>query len=389
MRLKTVLPVLVIILASVGAITLLATRETVTPQPPVRRLPSLRVTTVRPESLQLHVDSQGTVMPRTESQLIPEVSGPVVWTSPSLVSGGFFDAGDRLLKIDPARYETALERAHANLGRSAGEFEYAQAALLRQEKLAADEIVSETRFEEAQLAMSVARANLRDAKAALEEAQRDLQRTEIRAPFRGRVRDETVGVGQFVNRGNAFATLYATDFLEVRLPVPDDQLAYFDVPLWERDNDAAELPQVRLYTRFAGEDRSWWGRVVRTEGEIDPQSRMVHVVARVENPRDGLETDGLPLPVGLFVQAEIEARTVQEVYVLPRAALYDTEHVVVVDRENRLRLRRIVVLRLDRDEVLISEGLELGERVCLSPPADLIDGQVVDPIAEDPQEVGS
>ncbi len=380
MRLKTILPALVIGVTVAGAFALLATRKTVSPQPTQRRLSALRVTTVAPESLQLYVHSQGTVMPRTESQLIPEVSGPVVWTSASLVSGGFFSAGDPLVRIDPARYETALERAHANIGRTVGEFEFAQAVLRRQEKLAADEIVSATRFEDAERAMSVARANLRDAKAALEEAQRDLKRTEIRAPFRGRVRHETVDVGQFLNRGSPFATLYATDSLEVRLPVPDDQLAFFDTPLWGRNPAGLELPKVRLHTRFAGAERSWMGRVVRTEGEIDPQSRMVHVVARVENPGDTEGSDEFPLPVGLFVQAEITARWVDEVYVLPRAALYDAEHVVVADEENRLRRRRIGILRLDRDQVLVSEGLVAGDRVCVSPPADLIEGQLIEPL---------
>lgn len=374
MRLKTLLPVAVLLAAIAGAFALLATRETVSPKPPERRLRAMRVVSAQPQSVELNVRSQGTVMPRTESQLIPEVSGPVVWTAAALATGGHFEKGDLLLRIDASRFKTAAERAQAALGRAKGELEYAQAVLRRQEKLAAEEIVSANLFEDAQRAMSVADANVRDADAALDEAWRDLERTEIRAPFRGRVREETVGVGQFINRGTAFATLYATDFVEVRLPVPDDELAYFEVPLWQ--GGQAELPEVRLYTRFAGAERSWWGRVVRTEGEIDPKSRMVHVIARVENPSGrSSEPDNAPIPVGLFVQAEIAARAVHEVYVLPRSSLWNANHVVVADKESRLQRREVEVLRVDGDQVLVSWGLAPGDRVCVSPPADLIDGQ--------------
>ena len=379
MRLKFILPVIVILIAVGGAVTLVRTRQTVAPQPTERRLQSVRVVTSSPETVQLQVRSQGSVVPRTVSQLIPEVSGSVIWTSPSLVSGGYFEEGESLVSVDPAEYQTALERAHANVSRTTGEFEYAESELARQRSLVADQIVAEKGFEQAQRAMRVADADQRDAKAALEQAQRDLYRTQIRAPFRGRVRDESVDVGQFVNRGSAFATLYATDFLEVRLPVPDDQLAYFEVPLWQQTT-IAEQPRVRLYTRFAGEERSWWGRVVRTEGEIDRESRMVHVVARIEN---SAATDAAPLPVGLFVQADIEARSVDGVYSLPRSVLWDDEHVIVVDYEDRLRRQPVTVLRVDRDQVLISHGLETGDRVCVSPPADMIDGQVVNPFADE------
>ncbi len=399
MRLKILLPVLVIVAAILGAIALLATRETVVPNPPERRLPAMRVMAVSPESLTLSVRSQGTVAPRTESRLIAEVPGPVVWTSQSLVSGGYFEKGEPLVRIDPARYETALARAQAAHARAQGEYEYARAVLKRQEKLAADEIVSPTLFEDTQRAMSVAEASLRDAEAALVEAERDLARTEIRAPFRGRVRDESVDVGQYVTVGSPFATLYATDYLEVRLPIPDEELAYFETPILGRPD--ANFPEVELHTRFAGAERSWWGKVVRTEGEIDSQSRMVHVIARVENPAPGsaaADGDAIPITVGLFVQADIAAGVARDVFVLPRGALWGESEVVALDEQDRLQLRSVEVLRIERDHLVISSGLEAGDRVAVAPPADLIVGQRVEPIDEGesmsgrlsarPQEVG-
>ncbi len=385
MRLKTFLPIVVIVAAVSGAFLLVATRKTVEPQPVERRLQAVAVATVQPETIQLEVASQGTVAPRTESQLIPEVSGPVVWMSPSLVTGGYFEQGDVLARVDPARYQTALERAIANVERARGEFEYAHATLERQRQLAEEEIVSPLRFEEAQRGETTARANLADAEAALGDARRDLERTEIRAPFEGRVRDEQVDLGQYVNRGTPFATLYATDYLEVRLPVADDQLAFFENAVWERDAGGPN-PRVRLYTRFAGADHDWWGEIVRTEGEIDPLSRMVHVIARVRNP---IGEDGTPLPVGLFVQASIEARLEESVFVLPRAALYDATRVVVVDDEDRLRLRVVTIVRLDRDTVIVGDGLVGGERVAAAAPAEIVEGSQVRPFVRGSRGVDS
>jgi len=139
-------------------------------------------------------------------------------------------------------------------------------------------------------------------------------------------------------------------------------------------------PEVELSARFAGERHTWQARVVRTEGEIDPRTRMVNVVARVENPYQ--RSDGRPpLAVGLFVDAEILGRTVEDVMVLPRAALHEGDVVHVVDAEDRLRLREVKVLRRHREQVVIAAGLAPGERVSLTPLSAPVDGMLVKPVA--------
>jgi RND family efflux transporter MFP subunit len=215
--------------------------------------------------------------------------------------------------------------------------------------------------------------------AAREQAERDLARTEVRAPFDGRVRDERVDVGQFVSRGVSVGTLYAVDFAEVRLPVPDEELAFLDLPLvWPGELPAGEGPEVRLVARFGGDEHEWLGRVVRTEGEIDPRSRMVHVVARVEDPYGRRAAAGRPpLAVGLFVQAHIRGKLARAVALLPRAALRESGQVLVVDAAGRLRFRDVDVLRAQRDEVVIRAGLADGERVSLSPLTTVVDGMRV------------
>jgi RND family efflux transporter MFP subunit len=226
---------------------------------------------------------------------------------------------------------------------------------------------------------TVAESNLLDARAALEQAERDLERTEILAPFDGRIRDEQVDIGQFVNRGNAVARVYATDYAEIRLPIPDAQLAFLDVGTIG-PGSPVEIGSavVRLSAIFAGVPTEWEGRVVRTEGEIDQRTRMVTVVARVEDPYHmNSDLPQVPLAVGLYVQAEIEGPQVENAIVVPRYAMRNESRILVVDRENRLHSRAVEILRIDLDDVLVQGPLPPGERICVSPLQVVVEGMQV------------
>jgi RND family efflux transporter MFP subunit len=385
MKKVLLVPLLVVLTAVVGAFLLVATAPSVENVTPDRAIPAVRTLAPTASSVTLTVRSQGTVAPRTESAVVPEVSGRVVWVSPALVSGGFFLKGETLLRIDPRDYEMARNRAKSSVARAEGEAEFAESELARQRRLSERKVASSQQLSSAQRADHVARADLADARVALEQAEWDLARIEITAPFEGRVREESVDVGQFVSRGAAIASIYATDYAEIRLPVADDQLAYLRLP-GMREASEDEGPIVRLHARFAGAEREWLGRVVRTEGEIDPRSRMVHVVARVEHPYqvgDDSNDVRAPLAVGLFVQAEIEGPVVEDVIVVPRYAMRDDSNILVVDAEDRLRIRAVEVLRIDRDEVLIRSNLAAGERICISPIQIVVEGMPVKPVAEE------
>ena len=376
---KLLLPIAVLAIAMLGAVLLVATQSPLAGRPNERSFRAVRVMPVEMIPVRLDVFSQGTVSPRTESELIPEVSGRVIWTSPALVSGGYFEQGAALLRISSEDYAAARERARAALARARSEDEHARQVLARRRGLSERAVVSEAALDDALRAARVASANLREARVVLEQAGRDLARTEVRAPFTGRVREERVDVGQFLNRGQAYATLYATDLVEVRLPIADAQLAYLELPLWEAIPTAEfELPEVTLSARFAGREREWRGRLVRTEGEIDARSRLVHVVARIAN---GPASEALPLPVGLFVQARIAGREIDGVAVIPRQALQAPGRVFVVDGEDRLRFRDVEVLRIQGDDALIARGLDPGERICISPIQTPVDGMRVQPVA--------
>jgi len=421
---KTLLPIAILSGALVVVALLFALQEPVEPRPTIVMVPVVRTVRAEPRAVKLTVVAHGTVVPRTESDLVPQVSGEVVWMSPSLVSGGFFEKGEPLVRIDRADYEAELESARAAVARARSQLSRARKERERQQRLADRSAASESNIDDAENSFQVAEATRREAFAHLGRTERDLDRTELRAPYAGRVREESLDVGQFVTRGAAVAKLYAVDHAEVRLLVPDRELAFIDLPLrWDRrrtsapellpeapdprpevDNaDAGQAPApkvapvppgsgplVHLRAEFMGQHHEWLGRVVRTEGELDPKSRMVVLVARVEDPYGRkLGSSGPPLVVGLFVEAEIEGITLENVVVLPNTALSpEGDSVYVVDGQSRLRTRRVRVVRVESERVVIGDGLAAGERIAISPPRGAVDGMQVQPTPDpEPEQV--
>jgi multidrug efflux pump subunit AcrA (membrane-fusion protein) len=185
-----------------------------------------------------------------------------------------------------------------------------------------------------------------------------------------------VDVGQFVNRGTAMGTIYAVDFVEVRLPVQDEELAYLNIDMFHQRETFSNPAPVILRARFAGREHEWHGTVVRTEGELDPRTRMVNLVARVADPYADTHNRP-PLSIGLFVDAEILGAMASDVVVIPRSALRGNDQVIIVDADERLRYRQVEVLRVDSNEVLIQSGLRKGERVCISALEIEMDGMLV------------
>ncbi len=383
---KTLLPIIVILLGSVASVGLVVSRSPVQTHalPPIA--PLVRVQRAALETIRLQIETQGTVAPRTESNLVAEISGRITWVSPSLTSGGFLEGEEVLVRIEPTDYQVAVERAGAALVRAESELRLARDNLERRRRLADKGVASNAALDDDANRHRVAEAAQRDARAWLRQAEHDLSRTEIRSPFEGRVRGKHVGVGQFVTRGATIARVYAVDYAEVRLPIPDADAAFLQLPIdYRNEATAPEGPGVLLEAQFAGKAYSWRGRIVRTEGELDPKTHMIHAVARVENPYSrGDNPNQPPLAVGLFVNALIDGIEVENVTALPRTALRGGDKIVVVDESSRLRSRRVDILRRDRDQVWIQSGIEAGESVCITPLAVVVDGMEV-VIASDPE----
>ena len=370
---KALAPVLVLcagLLATTGLVAIEPRNE---PREIAERLQTVAVTIAEAQPVQLHVRAQGTVEPRLETELVVEVSGRVVWISTALEAGGTFVAGEPLLRIDARDFESALERARAGVERAASEHRLAHATEVRRKTLHDVGATSPAALDEAESRAGVAAATLREARAALAEAELDLERTEVRAPFDGRVRSPAVSVGMFASRGTAAARVYSSDAVEVRLPIPSDDLAFLDLGAPGTD----EAPHVILTGHFAGRTQRWQGRLVRTEGVLDARTRMLVAVARVDLDPNGEDAQ---LPVGLFVEAEIEGRRVASAFDLPRAALRGEDQLLLIDAESStVHLRQVEVLRAIGDRILVGAGIEEGEQVASRALAMLVEGMEVRP----------
>jgi RND family efflux transporter MFP subunit len=375
---KGLLTVTVLFVALIMAYALLATAPSPEQVEPEQVATAIRVQDVNVVSVQLSVRSQGTVTPRTESALIPEVSGRVEWISPNLVPGGYFKEGDVLLRMDNRDLQSSVERSRAALARAEAEAEHSRFEMERQQKLVKENLTSQASLESSIRAKRVSEAAVTEARVAFQQAERDLVRTELKAPYAGLVRNKNVDVGQFISRGSNLGSIYAADSVEVRVPLADNQLAFLDLPLGVRGELAPEdQANVTLSTHYGGHYYEWKGKLVRTEAEIDTRTRMVNAVVRVE----GETADDQPnLPVGLFVNAAIEGLTADNVVVLPRGALRNQNQVLIVDADSRLRFRDVDLLRFEQDSVIIQGGLAEGDIVNLSPIQTVIDGMRVKPI---------
>lgn len=335
---------------------------------------AVRALTVTPQTLALSVTSEGNVQPRVEMELVTQVAGEVISVASSLLTGGEFTAGDTLITVDPRDYEIALLRARSSLARATAELNFAKEEQVRVRALYAKELASLAQLQAIERAFLVAQSAEADAAARVSRAQIDLERTVLKAPFSGRVRDEAVDVGQFLQKGRAVATLYDTERLEVRLPLADAQLAYLDPEFANTGIASADPIPVTLTANFGGRQQSWAAQLLRSEGDISTASRFLYVIAEVSQSTN---ENGVRLPVGLFVNAAIQGRTVDDLVSIPRTALRSGNNVMVIDENNRLQFREVQIFRLSEAHALISGGLNTGERISISALQFVVEGMPV------------
>ncbi len=339
-------------------------------RPSKKLIPLVDVIEARPQSYSVQLSSRGTVSPRTESTLTSQVSGRVIRISDHFRPGGFFEANEELLQIDPIDYELALTSAKAEIQqmRLALTEEKAQAKQAESDwkKLGMKGKPDALVMREPQLAE--ARAMLASANAKVKRAQIDLERSRIIAPYAGRIMEQHVDIGQYVSSGTTLAKIYATEYVEVRLPLTDRQLAYVDLPESYRGEVATKKgPEVKLSAELGNKIYSWKGRIVRTEGSIDTQSRQLFVTAQVDDPYVRSKEDRPPLKIGQFVRAQIVGKTLNNVYVLPRSVLSGTDGILIAveDQENKyhVQYRSLKIVWQDSENVVIGSGLSGGELV--------------------------
>jgi RND family efflux transporter MFP subunit len=337
--------------------------------PPASR-PVVSAFRVAPETEPIRVKSFGSVKAKRSISVVPRVSGEIVEKSPHFEAGGYFKAGQILLRIDDTDYIMAAQQARANVAQSEYNLalaeEEAQVALREWDRIGSDGMDPDASSEPTALVMhepqlKLARANLQSAKAALDQAELNLDRCTITAPFDGRVLDTAVDAGQFIRSGANLGTIYATAIAEVTVTIADDDLAWITV---NYDAEDGGVP-VDVTADFAGARHHWDGRAVRLGGAVDNRSRLVSVVVEIPNPyeRSGKRP---PLIEGMFVDVMFTSQPPAGAVVIPRSALRPNDQVWIIDTENRLQIRQVVVARAGVEQAIITEGLATGERVCTS-----------------------
>lgn len=338
---------------------------------------------IKAEARQVTLDviAQGEVRPRTDINLTAEVAGRIVKTSDEFVVGGAFEPGDLLVKIEDSDYRAALAGAKARMAQAEELLrrEEAESDLAKKdyEALGRDGDASELTLRMPQLAQ--ARAAYAAAKADYNAAELNLARTSIKAPFMGRVRERTAGVGQFISPGAPIGRIFSTDVAEIRLPLTDGDLAKLGLSLAFIEDAENPGPSVTLSGTFAGEFHEWKARIARTDGAIDPATRQISAIAVVDDPYGAGADEGAPLPMGLFVDARIEGKPIESAIVLPRSALYGRDTVYVIGADAAIEARTVTVVSADKDTITIAGGVFDGERVVTSPLRGAKDGDKVTP----------
>ncbi len=368
---KVGLPVLIIIAAVLFAMLMVMSREAPEKVEQEEKAFLVNAKPVALENLNFKVEAQGTVRPKVQTVLSTQVSGKVVALSDAFVEGGMFKKGDVLVKLEQADYITDMKAAEAELARvkAALEEEQARGKVAEVEwRSVKNSVAPELGLRKPQLAEAL--ANVRAAEAELERAQRNLDRTLIKAPYDGLVKTKDIDVGQYLTVGETLGTVFGTDIAEVRLPLTDNDLAYLNL------NDSA-LP-VSLTARVAGKNHVWQGKLVRSEGVLDEDSRVIYGVVEVKDPYVRISTNSqAPLRFGRFVRAQITGERADNIVVLPRQLLRLDGSVIVVKADMTLKITHVNVVRADEENVYIDQGLEQGDLIATSVIPNPYDGMTV------------
>lgn len=357
---------------------------------PASTPPLVQFISADPGSSRLDVQTQGSVQAERQISLTAQVAGRVDSVSPAFVQGGFFNAGDTLLQLEKADYELAIARARSQVAAAARTLaeEEGQALQAKREWRDLGGVKANALFlREPQLA--AAKAAFIAAQADLRVAELNLKRTSISLPFNGRIVAKSVDIGQFLGAGSLVATAYGTDQVQVRLPITDRQLALLDLPLGRSEVSDSRLPKVTISAVVGGERWQWQGHISRTDASIDIDSRVLYAVALVDEPFSVLAASRRPpLTPGLFVEAEIEGKTLEAIVRLPRSALRSDGSVMLVDAESRLAAKPVKTLFSDGRSAWL-RGLSAGDRVVVEGEAVLFAGMIVTALPAQQLAVGA
>ena len=345
----------------------------------------IEVQKIQPIDYEISVASYGTVQPQTQSFLVSQVGGMVVSVSENFRDGAFIKKGDVLLNIDDRDFDIEVNVAKANLAQAkqayAQEVAQSEQALKDWQSLGLDGEPNDLVLRKPQL--ESAQSNLLAAESSLYRAQLNLERTEIVAPFDGRLINSFVDIGEVVGVNAQLGEIYATDYVEVRLPLKNSDLGFVDLPETYADENAqsTSYPDVVLTSGFGNGD-SWTGKIVRVESVIDSNARQLHVIAQIDNPFSSDHQS--PIKIGQYVTAEISGITMTDAIMIPNTAIYQNSFVYIAE-EAVVERREVDILWQSESDTVISSGLEFGDQLVTTPLGQVTSGtrvQIIDEAVE-------
>jgi len=368
--------------AIIGSLALIAMLIKLNPPEAPQRRPFagpqmvVATTPVESQDYRVYLQSYGTVQPRTQSVLVAQVGGQIISINENVRDGGFFEKGDVLGQIDPRDYAADVRISEASLADARQALAEAQArsnqALEDWERLGNTGEAPDLVLRVPQL--EAASARVKSAESSLQKAQLDLERTQLVAPFAGRVLRKLVDVGQVVSNNTQVAEIYATDVVEIRLPLRNRDLGFIDLPESFRFGETESPAESRVIIRsdLIGRE-AWDARLVRTEGAIDESARQLHVIAQIDDPFGKKSEGRSPLKIGQYVTAEIPGNELSNVLVIPNNTIYQGSYVYIVE-DDLLRRRDIVIDWQNDTDALIGEGLARGDQLVTTPLGQVTSG---------------
>lgn len=335
-----------------------ASAEETEEKKPVDSRPVVSVETLVPVDHQVQITSYGEVMPLESTVLAAQVSGEVLNWNKNFVAGGVVQRGDILFTIEPDTYEAAVLQAEAQIS-------LAEASLIEElarQKVAEREArnlpksqVSDLYLRKPQVIS--AQAQLKSAEASLRIAKRNLAKTQVRAPYDALVVSRDIGSGQFVSAGMRVAELNNIETAEIIIPI-----AGFDSQFLPASLDTATAmvsTQGNVITERTG-------LVNRNLGLVDQDTRMQHVVIRVEDPY-GLKTDESSIKFGTYVKVTFAGKELKNVFKIPQS-LVNKRKIWLLDDENKLNSHDVNVIREEGTYFYIDSGLSDRDRLVKNLP---------------------
>jgi len=389
-------PIAIILLAIFALIVFAALSPKPAKKPVIIKAPLIEVKNIVRKNVTFTITSQGSVLPRTQTNLVSEVSGQITWVNDKYHVGGFFSKGEVLLSINDSSYQVALLQAQSRL-------EAANAVLI-EEQARKDQAEDEWRLTGKSLSeapilalrlpqLQKAQADVKAAKADVIDAEVKLARTNITAPYDAIMKEKHVDIGQYVSTGSTLAKTFAVDYAEVRLAIKQRDVEFLNLPrINQRDG---QLSKVDIYYQLAGTEYAWTAKLTRYEGEVDSRSRVHYIIAQVADPYSVLSTSQhQELRMGTFVKANIQGKELKNIVTIPRDALRGANKVYLIDRDNKLHIQELKVLRNDADYVYSHDSFASGLRLVTTQMEAPVEGMALrvlgeqqDTLSAEPQSV--